>query len=332
MKAPSAPRSVGERARRAVGAQQADTAPHDRRRRAVGYAAAIGAAAFAGLIPVVAKRDLGGVEPLLVAGLTNGFAAAALVPFVPRPSFARADLRLLAVIALLGVVVAPLLYFTGLRHTSATEAAMLVNVETVGTLVFAVVLLRERAGALEIAAVLAVVGGAVVLVTDLGAGVDLAHIGGNFLIVIGAVLWALDNTVSAGLVRRNRPLAVAAWKNVVGASIVLAIAAAAGADFRALTEHWSSFVAAGAVGIGVSLTLFYVSLRHIDAYRTSAIFGLQGVFGAAGGFLLLGERLSVAQLGGAAVMVAAVFALALLHRPREAQEAGEGVAGSARDL
>ncbi len=277
--------------------------------------AALGAAAFAGLIPVIAKRDLGGIEPLLVAGLINGFAAAALVPFVPRPVFSRADWRLLGLIAAVGVVAAPLFYFTGLQDTSATEASMLVNVETVGTLVFAVIVLREKAGALEVAAVLAVAMGAVVLVTNLSVSVDAAHLRGNLLIVGGALLWALDNTVSAGLTRRNRPIAVAAWKNVVGASLVLGAAAAFGADFGALREHLVSFVVAGAVGIGVSLTLFYISLRHIDAYRTSAIFGMQAVFGAAGAFFLLGERVSAVQAGGAALMVGAVLAMALLHRP-----------------
>lgn len=275
----------------------------------------MGSAAFAGLIPVVAKRDLGGIEPFLVAGLINGFAAAALVPFVPRPVFARADWRLLGLIAAVGVIGAPLLYFTGLQSTSATEASMLVNMETVGTLVFAVFVLRERAGPLEVGAVIAVVAGAVVLVSGLSFRVDGTHLRGNLFIVGSAMLWALDNTVSAGLARRNRPMAVAAWKNALGASLVLAVAALLGLDFSPLSKNFLSFVLAGGVGTGLSVTLFYISLRHIDAYRTSAIFGMQAVFGAAGAFFLLGERVSVVQAGGAALMVGAVTTMALLHRP-----------------
>jgi len=94
-----------------------------------------------------------------------------------------------------------------------------------------------------------------------------------------------------------------------------------GADFGPVMEHLPSFLVAGGVGIGVSLTLFYVSLRHIDAYRTSAIFGMQAVFGAAGAFFFLGERVSVVQAGGAALMVGAVLAMALLHRPARPPEA-----------
>jgi drug/metabolite transporter (DMT)-like permease len=61
------------------------------------------------------------------------------------------------------------------------------------------------------------------------------------------------------------------------------------------------------------LLLFYVGLRNIGAYRTSAIFGLQAAFGAVGGYILLGERLSLIQVAGATLMVSCVILLAWSH-------------------
>jgi drug/metabolite transporter (DMT)-like permease len=137
---------------------------------------------------------------------------------------------------------------------------------------------------------------------------------GNFLIVLGTFLWGFDNVVSAGLARRSPPWSVATWKNLIGASAVLAGALLFGLDFGAVGANLPALLLIGCVGTGVSLTLYYVSLRHLDAYRTSAVFGLQGMFGAAGGFVLLGERLSIIQLAATALMIGAVVVLAVTHR------------------
>lgn len=293
----------------------------------LGFAAALGAALFAGLIPTVAKGELGSVDPLLIGGFTNLIAGLALLPLAPRPTFAPGDRPRLLFIALAGVVVGPALYFTGLRNSLASEGAVLVNVETVFTFGLAVLVLRERAGRTEAAAVLAVITGAFVLTTGLSPSIEPAHLAGNLLIIAATFAWAFDNTVSTGLSARNAPQQVATWKNLAGAPIVLAGALLFGADLGP-AESALGWIAVVGLGIAVSLTLFYVALRHIGAYRTSAIFGLQGLFGALGAFVFLGERLSPVQVAAAALMIGAVLLLALVHKQSSKGTPPEG--GAAR--
>jgi drug/metabolite transporter (DMT)-like permease len=217
-------------------------------------------------------------------------------------------------IALIGAAAAPVVYWFGLGQTSGSEAAMLVNFETVFTMVLAVTILRERAGWVEYACVAGIVAGAFVLSTNLGLAFSTSHLVGNGLLIAATAAWAFDNNISTGLSRRYSPAAVAAWKNVIGAGLVVAAAAALGAELSAVPSHLLGLFLAGGLGTGASLTLFYLALRHIGAYRTSAIFGLGGVVGAFAAYSVLGERLSPVQVAGAALMIAAGLLLSVAHR------------------
>lgn len=301
--------ALSERLGAAFGAQGAGAEGNKR----LGYMAALGAAALAGLIPVFGKQYLTDLDPLVTAGFANLFAGLVILPLAPKPPFKGDDRWRLIVIALAGAAVGPVLYWQGLPATSGSEAAMLMNIETVFTMALAVAVLRERAGVAEVACVVGIVVGAVVLTTGLSTALDPAHVAGNLLIVGGTAVWAIDNNLSTGLSRRNSPQAVAAWKNVVGAGLVVVIAVALGRDLAAVPSHFVGLLLAGGVGTGVSLTLFYLALRHIGAYRTSAVFGLGGVFGAAAAFFVLGERLALVQVAGGGLMVAAAVALAVTH-------------------
>jgi drug/metabolite transporter (DMT)-like permease len=63
---------------------------------------------------------------------------------------------------------------------------------------------------------------------------------------------------------------------------------------------------------------FYLSaLRHVPASFASASFYLIPVFGVAGGFVLLGERLGPSQWLGAAIVFVAVYAILRRLRGQE---------------
>lgn len=302
--------------RRALGAE-ADEQAASRNHR-VGYAAALGAGALAAFIPVAAALYLSEVDPFVTAGMANLFAGLVILPLAGRPRFAKEDRPRLVAIALLGAALAPVVYFTGLQSTTASEASVLVNAETVFTVTLAVVILRERASGVDLAAVGVVVAGAFALSMARELAFEPAHLMANGLIVLSTLFWASDNVVSTGLARRNAPHAIAAWKNLIGAPVVIVLALAMGSSLALSSDHLVGLFLVGGVGIGISLVLFYVSLRHIGAYRTSAIFGLQGVFGAVLGYMLVGDRLAPGQLAGAGAMVGGVLLLAWSHRAQSA--------------
>jgi drug/metabolite transporter (DMT)-like permease len=64
---------------------------------------------------------------------------------------------------------------------------------------------------------------------------------------------------------------------------------------------------AGCIAAGVGFTLQAVGQRHINPTATGIILSLEAVFGAIGGAIILGERLTPRELLGCAIMFVAVI-------------------------
>lgn len=69
---------------------------------------------------------------------------------------------------------------------------------------------------------------------------------------------------------------------------------------------WSLAVYAALVGSGVGAVIWYVGVRRFGASRTTIDQDLQPVLAVAIAAIVLGERLSPAQLAGAAIVIAGV--------------------------
>lgn len=98
----------------------------------LGYVFAILAAIMFGSVSVVAKPIVSSVDPILLASLVYIIAAITLSPFAQKKkkNLTRRDLLLIFSISLCGAVIAPSLYFVGLTHASASDAALIANGDT----------------------------------------------------------------------------------------------------------------------------------------------------------------------------------------------------------
>lgn len=124
-----------------------------------------------------------------------------------------------------------------------------------------------------------------------------------------ALLTALLYSVAVILYKRSvvlvSPFALNFFKNIV-ALILLALTAVvlAEADLQSIsTEHLLLLLASGAIGIGVSDTLFLMTLKRLGASRTAVVDCLYSLFVILFSFLTVGETLEpVAILGGALII------------------------------
>jgi drug/metabolite transporter (DMT)-like permease len=136
---------------------------------------------------------------------------------------------------------------------------------------------------------------------------------GMALILGSALGWALDNAVSTRLVGSYPPRSLIALKGLLGGTAALACALAAGVDVPAPRDALA-MAGLGVMSVALSSILFYTALRRVGAGRTSALnIATTALTGAAGGALLLGERLHLLH-GVALLLVAAGAALLATHR------------------
>jgi drug/metabolite transporter (DMT)-like permease len=277
----------------------------------------LAAVAFGAVVPLT-QRAGHQVGPFFTASLLYGGAcvfagASALATRRVRRVLRRGDAARVVVVAVLGAAVAPTLLAWGLQRVAGTSAALLLNFEAVFTVLLARAVWREPFGPRVIVALAAMVGGGAVLIGG-ARWASGSTPWGAFAVVVATLAWAAENVISRPLAERN-PFVIVFAKSLIGCALTAAIGlvireGAAFGSWRAL-----ALAACGAVGYGVSLTLYLRSQREIGAARTASIFALApfvGVLMAWG----LGDRALTASTGVAAALFATGVALHLTERRR----------------
>jgi drug/metabolite transporter (DMT)-like permease len=296
--------------------------------RRLGYAAVLASALLSGIGITLNKLTLADVNPTVVAGLTYLFAGVALAVarFTPLNSrlmhllkgtvqikapFCRRDLAILALVIAAGAVAAPFLFLNGLNGSTAVNASLLQNAESLFTVLLAVVFLREKAKRKDWFAFLFLVVGAVFLTTNAEFGkLTLTEtISGNLLIVGACLFWGIDNNLSRHLCVKEDLLLPIVAKCVFGGTALLALAYIFGFSLAFPLTVLPYLLFVGVLSTGFSIVFFWVGLREVGSMRTGAIFATSSLFGVASAFLLLGEGFSAIQVSAGVLMVLGVYIL-----------------------
>ncbi len=273
------------------------------------------AAALFGASAPVAKRLLAEVAPSLLAALLYLGAGLAALPFAARAwrrreaPLRRGDLPLLATVVVAGGVAGPLLLLVGLERTSATAAALLLNLEAVFTTLLAVTLFHEWIGRRGLAALAVVVAGCA-LSTWAAGGATRSWLG-PLAVAAACLCWAVDNNVTQRLSLKD-PLAVVCVKGLGAAPIAFVIARAAHAPWPS-GRAVAGALALGAVSYGVSLALYVRATRTLGAARTGVLFAAAPFVGAALAIPIAGDRPSL-RMAAAALLIAGGVGLLLTER------------------
>ena len=302
--------------------------PARRDPRVVGYLAVSVAALLYGLWANLSKLVEVSVPPLTIALYTQFLPGLLFLPALGRHRVPRKDTPLLALITLAGAVGAPLVFYYGLTGTTAANAALLSNSESVFTVVIAFAFLGERLSHRGYVALAGIVVGAFTVTTGLSFGglASVQYLAGNLLVILATFFWGVDNNGSAVLSQRSRILPMISAKLLLGAAVLLPILVVAGTPLvPSGPDAWLVFVIAFVCVAGFTL-LFYFALRTIGAMRAGSILATSALWGVLISLVLFpGEPLTPAQLAGGALMVVATIALYLGGgaRPQTSGGAGE---------
>lgn len=283
-----------------------------------GVPLAVGSAVLFGAAAPLSKLLMGTVDPWLLAGVLYLGAGIGLAvirvgrPLIglasPEAPLRRADLPWLFGIVLFGGMLGPLLLMLGLSQTSASSGSLLLNLEGLATMAIAWLVFRENVDRRLLLGAAAILAGAVML-SATGAGFQLDT--GGLLIAAACLCWGIDNNLTRKLSAAD-PVQIAMIKGLVAGATNLGLALALGAS---LPGH--GFVAAGALvgflGVGVSLVMFMLALRHLGTARTGAYFSLAPFIGAVLALALFREPLTL-QLVSAGVLMALGLWLHLAER------------------
>ena len=235
----------------------------------------------------------------------------------------RAHLKLF-----LMAVFEPGLYFyfetVGLQHTTAPKAALIIATVPVAVLVFARVLIGERIRLFSLIGILVSLAGIGVLITgDPGFRWALGdHLTGD-LLIIGAVVTAALYMVGARDLGRD----YSAWDITCFQILYGALFYAPMFLVEMSSMEWGA-VSGSSLLAAVYLTLFATvvaflcynfGLTRIQASRASVFINGIPVVTAGAAWVVLGERLTLLQAWGGAMVLLGVWMANALGRPRRAR-------------
>lgn len=250
-----------------------------------GVPLALGSAILFGASAPLSKLLIGSVDPWLLAGILYLGAGAGLAvvhwgrPLIGLPNveaqLQRADMPWLAAVVVFGGMLGPLFLMLGLSHTSAASGSLLLNLEGLATMAIAWVIFRENVDQRLLIGAGAILAGAVLLSWN---GQAFRLDTGGLFIAAACACWGIDNNLTRKLSSAD-PVQIAMIKGLVAGCTNFLLALSLGAALPNV-----GLIGAGAVvgflGIGVSLVMFMLGLRHLGAARTGAYFSLAPFIGA----------------------------------------------------
>jgi O-acetylserine/cysteine efflux transporter len=278
---------------------------------------------------VVIHEGLEHFPPLLFNALRFALMAIPAVFLVGRP---QVPWRFVLAIGLaLGVVKFGLLFVSIDQGLPVGLASLLLQLQVIFTIAFAGFALRERPRREQVAGAAVAFCGLALIGIDRAAGAPILP----FVLVVGAAAaWGVSNTLTR-MAQPPNALALLVWASLVAPLPLLGLSfafeggteiadALAGIDVAAVAALLFVALVSGLFGFAAWIGLLK---RHTAASVTPFAL-LVPVFGIASAALLLGERPSALELGGA-VLICAGLAATLLPARRPAPSAAVAAAPAA---
>jgi drug/metabolite transporter (DMT)-like permease len=263
-----------------------------------------------GISTPLSKLLLREFHPFLLASLFYLGAAVILLPAsiyyqirIPIRHVSKSDLFNLGGSLFLGGMIGPVLLLYGLKYTDATNASLLLNLETPATTILALWLFKENISRQSAFANLGIVIAGVILSFQ---GTMYPGIGG-ILIGLACIAWGLDNNHTASI-HSIDAVRSTFLKGVTFGSVNFLIA-------TQLLNTWPSFKAIvlalliGAFSYGISIVLYITAARKMGAARSQMVFASAPFFGVAISQLYLGEHLQIYQILSTAILVSMLIIL-----------------------
>ncbi len=267
------------------------------------------AAVLFGAATPATKRLVDHVGSVALAGLLYLGAAAAVAPFARRDrrSTPTTQQRVrLSVAVAFGGGVAPVLLVVALSRTPAGTVSLLLNLELVATAIIARVFLQEHIGRRAGLGIVIVVLGGVILAGTASSGVAF----GAILIAGTCVCWGIDNAITASL-DSYTPSQITLAKGLVAGTVNLLLGVAL--DGIPPLGYVVVALLVGAIGYGVSITMWITGARLVGAARGQVIFALAPFVGALLAWPVNSDRLTTTTIVAFIVSLVGVLVVATSH-------------------
>ena len=286
----------------------------------LGIALTLAAASMEGLADVIPKPLMADTQilptsPLLIVFLIYIVNGAIFTPLTAKSKpLSKFSIKPLYALTALGIVevFCTIFFLYGLKDTSAINASILGNSEIVFGVIIAMIVLGERIKRKEILPFLLIGVGAILipLGTDISDGGFMTNfVIGDLMILISGLFLGIVMTMYKRMGDKFDSKRIIQYTSFVGAAVALGGILVMGIPFQLNPNHLPTILVTGVIGIGMPVFFILIALRYIGAVRTILVFSTTTVFGVMFANLLLGEIISMANIGAIGVVLVGTYLL-----------------------
>lgn len=276
--------------------------------------------------------------PVLRWGLGGLVLAAILYWREGSLRFARADLPLLLVTAVLGITINQLCFIFSLVNTGASDVALLGATGPLVTALLATAVGLEHLSRRHwVSALIGLAGVVLIVVGGANAAFGQAPLTGDAL-ALGSTLCSSASVLPIRpLLRRYSAMRILTWQMLLGSALLvpLALPALLAQDYaRVHPEGWGALLYTVVLTGVVTNLLYYTAIGRVGPSR-AALFGyVQSLLGVGFAVLLLAEHVTILQLAGGLVVIGSVILSrsrarpgggAFIRLPRPGAQSGRGL-------
>ena len=268
---------------------------------------------------VAAKYVLRDISANMMNALRMMIAAMVLLPLLIARrkdlNLTRRDLPQLALLAVIGIVLAKTFEFWGLAFSSASDVALLITSESIFTAVLSWILLRERFKLLTVFALLVGMFGVYLiversLVPNIPSGGGSLRILGDVLVIVGLVCEAFYTVRGKSLLVKHPPLLITAAAIVGSALVWIPIAGG-----EVLYSGWHPLSITAWLGLGwlaimstvVAYLAWFKGLEKIEGSAAASTLFVQPLLGTILAIVLLNDQILPTTIIGGLLIIVSVY-------------------------
>ncbi len=255
-------------------------------------------------------------SPLGFNGIRLFFASLILIIVIfisgERFSVARSDILKVCVLGIVGNTIYQLLFIHGLNWTTASKTSVIMAMTPVFIALLSTLLKQEKihwAGWLGIA--ISFIGFYLVITRQVGTfHFSWEYLRGDLMILAGNLFWAVYTVFSRPFLEKISPLKWTSITLAVGTVFYLPFAASDIVRIRwseISFQAWAVLIYSALFAIAICYVIWYASVKRVGNSKTAVYGYLSPIFTILFAYLLLSERITLSQIGGALIIFGGVY-------------------------
>jgi len=272
---------------------------------------------LAGLFPVITKYGVGFVNPIFFAAISALVGAGFMLVVLRlrgelKKLFTREILGNLFLIGFFGTFLSSILFFTGSNMTSGVNASILLQTEPIFSIILSFFFLGELIRKKQVAVTLLILSGTIIVLYN---GVLSINVG-DILILLTPLAWQIGHVLARKTFEKTNTFIVAAGRLLYGGILLFLLSLNPSfRQYQLLTDTGIIllFLFQGIIVYIGSIMVWYEAIKRINLSKATAIIAPYPVFSVILAWIFLGEKVSIYQLVGLAIIIAGIILLSRIR-------------------